>query len=787
MNVAFLQDLRRDQVALAGGKGANLGELVHAGFRVPPGFVLTTDAYRAFCAESGIGAEVVRLAREAGTDVERLRQAAAAIEALFHEGPLPPAIGEAVLTAYRRLGAEAKVAVRSSATAEDLPGASFAGQQETFLNVYGESELLHAVKACWASLWGERAMHYRAMRGYDHGAVSLAVVVQVMVDADCSGVIFSANPVTGEDGEVVVEAAAGLGEAVVSGAVTPGKFVIRKRDLKLLQTDPILPTEQAVALAKLAMKAERHFGAPQDMEFAIVAGKIYLLQSRPITTLSETHGLRGPRAKIFAKIKHEMASVLSERFPEPPLPFGWSLVGGVMSAALPGALHDLIGIAFPAGAVLFKEGPGACPVLAPSPPSPSLRMLGMPFRIRRGLASAGREYAAFRPAFEARVAALNASQMPPEAVLREAVDVYATAARRHFHNALLIGMAGTVLDKLLGDLAPRLAVAGPNLTLELNRKLTELAALAGRLPAVRQALLDGAPLETVLAEPVFADAWHEFMARYGHRECRVMDPSLPAWQDEPDVVLALLAGLVRRDAPAPAPSDLSEAREAARRRLGLRWPLARWLLERHSICLGLRENYHFHLSSTHPAMRRAGLAIGAHLAEAGRLERPEDVFFLKLEEATAPGAADLRPLVQERQAARARGLRMFPVVAAKPAAADGDALKGTPGSAGSASGPVRVIRDPSQFGEFRPGDVLVAPSTNPAWTPLFALAAAIIVETGGVLSHGAVVAREYGIPAVMGIPGATEVLKNGQTVHVDGARGLITPEGYRSEDQTPGS
>ena len=319
--IAWFEDLGKDDVAIAGGKGANLGEMVRAGLPVPPGFVVTAQAYSYFLEKSGLSGQIMEILKNTDVDDnDELNRASEEIRKLITSSPMPEELASEILESYRelsrRVGKEEEfVAVRSSATAEDLPGASFAGQQETFLNVKGE-EIIEYVRRCWSSLYTPRAIFYREKKGFAHERVSIAVVVQKMVNAEKAGVMFSVHPATGEKDKIVIEAAWGLGEGVVSGTVTPDHYVVDKKTNKLIHKEVAvkeimftkdektgktvkvkLPPERAKAqvlseeeieeLAELGKKVEEHFGSPQDIEWAIEAGRLYLLQSRPITVLYE--------------------------------------------------------------------------------------------------------------------------------------------------------------------------------------------------------------------------------------------------------------------------------------------------------------------------------------------------------------------------------------------------------------------------------------------------------------------------------------------------------------------
>src|SRR5215210_6324295 len=306
-------DVDRTALPIVGGKAANLGELTRAGLPVPPGFCVTTAAYELVAGDAGLRWILDDLAGTPPEDAARLAELAAAARVALLAAPVPQEITEAIGEAYRGLGdGDEPVAVRSSATAEDLPTASFAGQQDTYLNVVGTEALVEAVRSCWASLWTDRAVSYRASNGIDHAGVRLAVAVQRMVEAEVAGVLFTANPLTGRRRQAVIDASPGLGEAVVSGAVNPDHFVVdtatgeiverslgdkrvairaeaggRTRRVELAENgETSLTDAQIRALAKLGARVEAHYGEPQDTEWAIdTDGKLWLLQARPITTL----------------------------------------------------------------------------------------------------------------------------------------------------------------------------------------------------------------------------------------------------------------------------------------------------------------------------------------------------------------------------------------------------------------------------------------------------------------------------------------------------------------------
>ncbi len=317
MPVLWLEEIGADDTDIVGGKGASLGELTNAGLPVPPGFVVTGASYRSFLQETGIEAELFDIVDVDADDPDDLADAAKQAQSLILNAEFPGSLRDEILTAYAELGTDAQpfVAVRSSATAEDLPDASFAGQQETFLNVT-DDDLIQRVRECWASLFTQRAIYYRQDQGFSHDAVDIAVVIQQMVDAEKSGVLFTSHPSTG-DPQMIAEAAWGLGEAVVAGEVSPDNYVIDRETEDVVdvsvaekrikyerdpetgetvevdvpadhQTEQVLDAAELAELRELGERVESHYGQPQDVEWAILDGSVYMLQSRPITTISSS-------------------------------------------------------------------------------------------------------------------------------------------------------------------------------------------------------------------------------------------------------------------------------------------------------------------------------------------------------------------------------------------------------------------------------------------------------------------------------------------------------------------
>ncbi|WP_336205778.1 PEP/pyruvate-binding domain-containing protein [Nonomuraea sp. LPB2021202275-12-8] len=843
-----------------GGKAANLGELTRAGLPVPPGWTLTTRAYHEAAEAAGLDAIIA-----AGGD-----GMAEAARRLLLEAPVPPAVEQAVRESYGLLGEGAAVAVRSSATAEDLPFASFAGQQDTFLNVVGTRAVLDAVRRCWASLWTDRAVAYRQSNGIDHASVRLAVVVQAMVDARVAGVMFTANPVTGRRHEAVIDAAPGLGEAVVSGAVNPDRFVVDTTRGEIVERDEgdkrvtirglpgggterlenaqdglCLTDDEVLALARLGARVEDHYGAPQDTEWAVDRdGEVWLTQARPITTLyplpeptrpglrvyfsvNVAQGVMGPLTPMGLSAFRLITAGAANLFgygparPADGAPFVTES-GQRMWIDLTTAVRSRAGRVILPRMLMLGEARTA-PVFDQLTRDPRLPLTHTSRRpVIRGLRRfAGRVHAPSRVllALTRPQRALDyAARVGEDLDRRLLVPAGATPEQRldHAERVLagtfpaivsimpvvvtgygLFALASRLSGVPASDMQDVLRSVPHNPTTEMDLELWELATRIEPEPFRREQVAELVRLYRAGALPPIAQREiTAFLDKYGHRGVAEIDLGLPRWSEEPAHILGVLANYLRMDG-GLAPSTLfakgaRQARAAiaqvaseARRKGRWRAPVVRFALGRTRRFAGLRELPKFYAVKVLAGVRRSLLEVGEHLVGVGVLDSPQEVFFLDLAETrVALGGGDLRALVAERRAAYEQETRRRHVPrvllsdgtepeALATAAADG-ALIGTPASAGTVTGTARVVLDPVGA-HLEPGEILICPSTDPGWTPLFLTAGGLVMEMGGAMSHGAVVAREYGIPAIVGVAGATHRITTGQRITVNGAAGTVTP------------
>jgi len=878
-----LNEITAVEDPLVGGKGANLGLLCHAGFPVPDGFCLTTAAYDAVCGQAPLSALVQELVGHGSRTLGQLKQLAAAFRAAIQDSPIPPRVEETLQLAYSRLGANVAVAVRSSANAEDLPSASFAGQQETYLNVIGFDAVLDSVRACWGSLWTERALTYRENLSLDHAAIKTGVVIQRLVNARVSGVLFTANPLSGRRRETVIDASFGLGEAVVSGAVDPDHFVIdstrraiteRRAGAKRLQVRPrkeggtetvesvaeqprwCLDDEQIVRLSDLGVRVEREFAGPQDVEWAIDdSGTVWLTQARPITTLfplpdgapddpddvrvyysmNASQGMESPftpmGASLFRVLSSSIAAVLG--FPPRDALAGPAFVhhaAGRLYLDVTAALRNRIGRLMLTMMTSAAEARAASALkrlaadprfsLKVSSPWPFVRKglsfllrLRLPFHLLQSLVSpevARRRTAALAARLRALARLPQGAGAPdrfslvvrllsPSSLLRLLQIMPTTAVPAEWLLALARRLLGPLATA--ADLEEVQRGAPHNPTTEMDLALWSVARAIpedsrwqfleqppgvltkryreGRLPPSTQAAVEG------------------FLQEYGHRCAVELDGGLPAWAERPEPVFAIICNFLRAADTGRSPqlayersiqTALERKAELVRRARNqglLKGALVRFSIERARDLLGFREMPRFLISLLLHLAREHILAIGLQLACDGLLGSGDDVFFLSLPEVReALSGKDMRRLANRRREEHERERhRRAPAVLlsdgtepredTEPWHAGEKTLRGLAASSGSAIGIARVVLDPTKA-RLEPGEILVAPSTDPGWTPLFLTAGAVVMETGGPMSHGAIVAREYGVPAVVAVPEATQRIRSGMRVAVDGTEGTVT-------------
>jgi len=841
------------QVSLVGPKAASLCTLRGLGLAVPPCFFVTTEVFKPHLDANGLSAQIASLleGRNTPSALEEIRR-------LVIRAPLAENLCEQLAAAYRRLGA-GTVAVRSSATAEDLPGHSFAGQYETILGVTSWEGCLDAIKACWASLWTERAYEYRSRNGIDHQQVEMAVIVQRQIDANVAGVAFTLDPVTGSPSRIVIESCFGLGDALVSGRVQPDRIVLRKKNLELLrhstagnEANASLGLKIARKLARCVRKLEKRFGGPQDVEWAVLDGRIWFLQARPITAV--------PEPKLWEDRQVWTNFNLGEVAPDVMTPMTWSMIE-TMFASVMGGIMRLVGVKAeehpPAGLVAGRIYWHINVGLAAVRPFISMAKLNRANSMFGGEQERMYESGAFDICDEdlpdlgfswpryilswprivcdlvshrtSRVDVFLASlKTRNDQLNRFDVDAARTdelarmvgeTLRENLRDldlllllpgALAVGLFQRVCQRWLGDtrliLACRLLAAqGGIADTEAGLDLWRLAALAHDDAETERILVAGgdwADIRRKLGEtesgPQFLASWDRFMAEHGHH-CRGELEFINArWAEMPEYVLGLVRNYLRSVGQVdPLQKQQQLAREgaelAAQCRQKLKNPIKRWLFNgslKHTRKVARdRENWKNEAVRQIATFRRILLTLGERLCENGILACREDILFLQIPEIQpiVKGCADfdVRQRIATRRAEYEQNCAVTPppvVVGrfdpdrhvAPEVDADVEVLYGIAVSPGVVTGRARVILRTDDDQHVAAGEILVAPFTDPAWTPYFLPAAGVVMDMGGVLSHGAIIAREYGIPAVVNVGPATRIIRTGQEIRVDADRGTVT-------------
>ena len=826
--VLEFDDSAAAEAQLSGGKGASLARLTQGGFPVPGGVIAAAPAYRAFLhAVPGVAARIAALTPE---DPAALHAQCVELRAMLHATALPAELEAALRARLPALLAQGKVSVRSSATLEDLAGAAFAGQHDTYLNVDGVDDVIDAVRRCFASLWEDRAVRYRHEKGFGLDAAAMAVVIQRMVKSEVAGVAFSLNPISGALDQVVVNAAYGLGETVVSGEGGIDQFVLDKKtgavveqviaskDHALIGTDagtervevpaaererPSLDDAQLRELANLVRRVERFYGFPQDVEWATADGQLHLLQSRPVT-------------EFPARWTRDESA---ERFPNPVTPLTWDFTTEGFHESL---THSLQLMGFPP----FKGhwfsvfdgyvyGNQTAVQLFTAAQQVSFDSLDELRRMRQRLVDTYRWVQELPVTWArdldryllqlGRLAAVDLDRLDDDALWRHVMDIDALG-RDYFRPNIAISITHGVLHRTLYRLIA--FVYGPEKAAErydtltgftelktnlVNRDLHRLSTMV-RADAALAALLRDTDRRRIWeqglldAHPAFATAFQRFIENHGHREVD-FDTYVPTWSGQPWVVLENLRLMVMQpDAhdPAARESDLRSRQSAAEREFLAAAPeelrnFAAELLRLARTYTALDDLEHYQTTRLNPISRAAMMALGARLVQRAMFKQADDIFFIRkrtLEQLMAGESVEAAAAEESRvnRVAYERQQRTPPprVWGEEPEIAPEGALRGLPGSPGVAEGPVCRVFSVDDFAHFVPGSVLVARTTNPAWTPLFYSAVAVITESGGPLSHGAVTAREVGIPAVMAVHGALSALQDGERVRVSGTQGAVT-------------
>jgi pyruvate,water dikinase len=837
--VLGLDEVDRTSIELVGGKAAHLGELARIdGIRVPPGFCVTNGAYRrALASVPSIDDRLDRLSQVDDGDREAIRALSAEVRAAVDRIAIPDDVAAAIELALEQLGARSPVAVRSSASAEDSATASFAGQHDTYLNILGPAAVLDHVRRCWASLFSEQAATYRLRNGIDAAGLGMAVVVQRMVEADAAGVVFTADPLTGNRTVTSVEAILGLGEALVAGRANADAYEVRDGSITaatVADDQPVLTDAEVLRLTELSGTIERHFGCPQDIEWCLVDGDFQFVQSRPITTLFPVPDVGDGKPHVFVSVGHQQMMTDAMK----PLGLSvWQLTAGRPMYDAGGRLFvDVIDtLASPDRRASLMEMLGRSePLIGDALRTVVERGDIVPPPADDGPRAAGpvttaTAAAAVLDADEATVTELIARSEASHAELRREIRTKSgpglfdfilddiQVLRRELFNAqsLAVIMAGIEaawwlserMQAWLGEknAADTLTQSVPhNVTSEMGLALLDVADVARAHPDV-VAVLEHAEDAGFLDEMTKRAGGRETRAaieawldRFGVRCVGEIDISRPRWAECPELLVPMILGNIRNFESGESGRRFEAGRhEALQKKAEL---LARVrelpdgdarageterMIDRVRTFSGYREYPKYAMVSRYFSYKQALLNEAAQLVRARVLGEADDIFYLRFDElhgVARTNGVDAELIARRKEAFRRHRTLTPPRVLTS----DGEiitgeyrrddfpkgALVGLAVSAGSVEGRARVVLDVSEA-DLVPGDILVTAYTDPSWTPLFVTVGALVTEVGGLMTHGVVVAREYGLPAVVGVEGATRRIEDGQRIRVNGTDGYV--------------
>ncbi len=856
--VLSFQEINESQVAVVGGKGAHLGELSRIeGIRVPTGFCVTTVAFRRIMADaSSISDSLDPLSRLRPDDREAIRTLSAEVRRILEGIAIPDDLAAPITRSVARLGEQAAYAVRSSATAEDLPTASFAGQLDTYLNVVGPAAILEHISRCWASLFTERAVTYRLRNGFDQRNVQMAVIVQQMVFPQAAGILFTADPVTSSRKVVSVEAAFGLGEALVSGRVPSDVYQVRDSEIvakaiatKQLaihpspaggtqelpieaerQKQPALTDAQVVQLAQLGRRIEGHFGLPQDIEWCLVDDSFQIVQSRPITTLFPIPATGDQENHVYVSVGH--AQMMTDAMKPLGLSF-WQLTtprpmyvaGGrlfvdvasdLTSPASRASLLEVLGKSDPLIGnaletilerddfipTLRDESPGSAPgggMPAPIETDPAI-VTALIERSEASIAKLksdirGKSGSALFDFILADIQELRRILLDPQ-------------SRQVFMSAMeATWWLNENIETRLGEknAADTLTQSVPhNVTSEMGLALLDVADVIRPYPEV-VALLQHVEGEDFLDELAklsggreARDAIRAYLDKYGMRCVGEIDITRPRWSERPATLVPMILGNIKNFEPGAGERRFEQGQQEA-------WEkeqelLARLedlsdgermanetkrMIDRVRTFIGYREYPKYGMVSRYFVYKQALLEEAGRLVQARVLREKEDIFYLtfqELHDVVRTNHADDQLISQRKDTFRSYQALSPPRVFTS----DGEvvagayrrddvptgSLVGLPVSAGTIEGRARVILDMAEA-DLEPGDILVTAYTDPSWSPLFVAITGLVTEVGGLMTHGAVIAREYGLPAVVGVEQATRLIRDQQRIRVNGTDGYV--------------
>jgi len=865
-NILSFQEIDRTKLAMVGGKGANLGELSRIkGIRAPEGFCVTTEAYKKITENNQeLNSLLDELTRVRAEERKNISEITANIRRTIERTPVPMDIAEEIAAYLTKFGENNAYAVRSSATAEDLPTASFAGQQDTYLNIIGKDAILKHISKCWASLYTERAVIYRIQNGFDHRKVHLSVVVQQMVFPHAAGILFTADPVTSNRKVLSIDASFGLGEALVSGLVNAdsykvcnGKVIDKKISTKKLaiyaledggtkeqeieperQNRQALTDEQILQLERMGRKIEKHFGRPQDIEWCLVDDKFYIVQSRPITTLYPIPEANDQENHVYISVGHQ------QMMTDPMKPLGLSLfqltavrpmykAGGRLFVDITHELASPVGREFVVD-VLGKSDPLIKDALMTIiERGDFIKSLPDDKKEQRpGKSNKGRSPADFQTQIEYDPAIvpdlIKRSQTSIDELRhniqtksgQDLIDFIledAQQSKQRLFDPQSFGVIMTAMNasswinenmrEWLGEknVADTLSLAVPNnITSEMGLELLDVADVIRPYPKVIE-YLQQVKDDNFLDELVQFDGAQEtrnaidaYLNKYGMRCSGEIDITKPRWSEKPTTLVPMMLSNIKNFEPNAGIRKFEQGRqEALKKEQELLNRLKQLpdgeqkaeetkrmiILVRNFI--GYREYPKYVIVSRYFIYKRALLKEAEQLVQANVIHEKEDIYYLtfeELREVVRANKLDYQIISKRKDEYKIYEKLTPPRVitsdgeiiagAYKRENLPAEAILGLPVSSGVIEGRARVTLN-MEDADIKDGDILVTSFTDPSWTPLFVSIKGLVTEVGGLMTHGAVIAREYGLPAIVGVENATRLIKDGQRIRVNGTDGYV--------------
>lgn len=815
-------EIKKEDVLVAGGKGANLGEMTSAKINVPSGFVITADAYRDFLRVNGIDILIENRIKKSIEDERKLLNEAEHFRGKIKSGKFPEQLENAIREKYFNLGNNTRVAVRSSATAEDLPDASFAGQQETYLNVQGIESVLNGVRNCYASLWGNRAVSYRFHQGYDQTSVSIAVVIQEMIESEKSGVLFTVNPVNKKENEMQINASFGLGESVVSGRVTADSYIIDKSgniievNIGSKETQIIYGDKETVAvsvnsdkrktralndreileLMKCGLEIEKHYGMPMDIEWAIKNDIVYILQARAITTLKNSKNdiigndliekyIKGKKIK---KDTQEVMSFLLEK-----MPFAHRVLDFDYLMAINDQKVNILsegGIILPRNPIIDDDGIQTF--------SDDGKRIGKNifkfFNILKNMKDFELCYKKckdFMNIYEVEIEEIkhlnfeNMTLTECGNFLEESYVLLQKLAYDRFKYALFPSVLNSKkFTKIIKKVNRNYSSFDfywelDNKTSVVTNDVYKMACEIIKNEDLKRAIISGDNFKELYKKyNDFKNISDEFMKDNGFKSdynCYCL--SAKTFLEDPDRLINILRPILNENSNESNDiKDFSKLMESVKEIYGRKYQDVEKQIKYFRYFHVVREESQYLWETLFYYVRKCVRRINFILLGDENIETGvANLFHKELLKAINRGNLNEsdKEKINRRNEKFPLAVKVWEASKLLIFKTDGDVLKGVSGSTGIAVGKVCLINSPKEFYKMKKGDILVCHLTDPEWTPLFKLASAVVADTGSALSHAAIVAREYNIPAVLGVGFATTKFKDGDTIQVNGNIGEV--------------